>query len=167
MIRGEPVVINIIRWGLPLIDFGGFFSPLKALLAQGKIRSTPEMIYVTLGRAPAHLAKCKWAMATAVEALYWTFVDASHAALIAARVPPPSPEHISGMLREHLVNKGMLDKKYAEWYNEMYVGAHKLMRQEITDVDGRDIQVWRERADEYIREMAIVVKRITGDKYFR
>lgn len=167
MMRGEPVVVNIIRWGLPLIDFGGFFSPLKALLAQGRIKTSPEMIYVTLGRAPSHLAKCKMAMMTSFEALYWSFVDSSHAALIAANVPPPSPEHIPAMLKQHLVERGLLAKRYVDWYADIYGLSHKIMRQEINDIDGKDIQLWRERADEYIREMAIAVKRLVGDKYFR
>jgi len=37
-LRGEPVVMNIIRYGEPLVDFGGFFTPLKVLLQKGKIR---------------------------------------------------------------------------------------------------------------------------------
>ncbi len=54
MLYGDPVVINIIRYGEALIDSGGFFNPLKALLIQGKIRSTPEAVYVALQRAPTH-----------------------------------------------------------------------------------------------------------------
>jgi len=48
LLYGEPVVINIIRYGEVLIDIGGFFNPLKALLIQGKIRSTPEAVYASL-----------------------------------------------------------------------------------------------------------------------
>jgi predicted nucleotidyltransferase len=44
MMKGDPVVINILRHGDPLIDIGGFFAPLKRLLKDGKIRSTPESI---------------------------------------------------------------------------------------------------------------------------
>ena len=162
MMRGEPVVINVIRWGLPLIDFGGFFAPLKALLAQGKIRCTPEMIYITLGRAPTHLARAKINMLNALEAVYWSFVDSSHSALIASEVSPPSPEHIPSLLRSELVDKKLLKGKYVDWYTELYNLTHKVMRGELTDISGNEIQIWRERADEFIREMAIVVKKIKG-----
>ena len=162
MIRGEPVIINIIRWGVPLIDFGGFFAPLKSLLAQGRIKSTPEMIYITLGRGPAHLVRCKANLLSALESVYWCFVDASHAALIAAKISPPSPEHVPAMMREHLVSKGFLKGKYVDWYRELYVEMHKVLHGERVDVDGAEIQEWRKRADEYLREMAIVVKKITG-----
>ena len=162
MIRGEPVVTNIIRWGEPLIDFGGFFAPLKALLAEGKIKSTPEMIFITLGRGPAHLLRCKASILSAMESLYWTFVDASHAALIAAKQSPPSPEHIADSLQEFLVNKKLLDKKYVDWYKGAYAITHKILHQEVTDIKGSELDLWRNRADEYLREMAIVVKKLTG-----
>lgn len=162
MMRGEPVVINIIRWGVPLIDFGGFFSPLKSLLAQGRIKSSPEMIYITLGRAPTHMARCKVSMISALESLYWAFVDSSHSALIAAGISPPSPEHIPSMLRQNLVDKGLLKGKYVDWYRELYTLTHQVMRGELTDVNGAEVQKWRERSDEYVREMALTVKKITG-----
>ena len=31
---GEPVMINVLRYGKPLVDIGGYFEPLKALLAK-------------------------------------------------------------------------------------------------------------------------------------
>ncbi len=161
MIRGEPVVVNIIRFGEALIDFGGFFNPLKVLLAQGKIKNTPETIYITLGRTPQHLVRCKAAMFNAVEAIYWAFVDAAHAALMASKQIPPSPEKISEMLREEFIKKGMLNAKYADWYEEIYKTTHKILHGEIMDVKGKDIDVFRERADEFIRVMAELVDKLT------
>jgi len=162
MMRGEPVVINVIRWGYPLIDFGGFFAPLKSLLAQGKIKATPEMIYITLGRAPTHMARAKLSMLTALESLYWAFVDSSHSALIASEESPPSPEHIPKALEENLVGRKLLKSKYVDWYSELYDLTHKVLRGELTDIDGEEIQKWRVRADEYVREMAIIVKKLKG-----
>ena len=115
MIRGEPVIINIIRWGQPLIDFGGFFTPLKVLLAQGKLKSTPESIYVILQRAPLHLARTRAALLNSIEGLYWAMVDASHAALIAAKHMPPSPEHIPELLEKTFINSRLLHPKYISW----------------------------------------------------
>jgi predicted nucleotidyltransferase len=162
MMRGEPVVLNIIRWGVPLIDFGGFFSPLKHLLIQGRLKGTPEMIYITLGRAPSHMIKSKISMLNSLEAVYWAFVDASHSALIAAKHSPPSPEHIPAAMREALVERGIINKKYLEWYKEIYALTHRAIRGEITDIRGEAVQLWRDRADEFIREMAVAVKKLTG-----
>lgn len=154
MIRGEPLIINIIRYGEPLIDFGGFFTPLKVLLSQGKIRSTPESIYITLGRAPNHLARSKAAVLNAIEGLYWGFVDSAHSALMAAKIVPPSPEHIPDMLKEEFVYKKKLKKEYVAWFEDIYHLAHRIFRNEEVDIKGKDIDVLSERADKFLKEMA-------------
>ena len=108
LMRGDPVVINILRYGEPMIDFAGFFNPLKSLLIKGKIRSTPEAIYSALQRAPVHLARSKLAELSAVEGIYWSMVDAAHAALIAANIPPASPEHVPVDLKQTFVDAKLL-----------------------------------------------------------
>lgn len=156
---GEPVVINVVRYGVALIDFGGFFSPLKVLLAQGKIRPTKEAIYNALRRAPMHLSRARFNILASFESLYWAMVDAAHAALMAAGKTPPSPEHIDVMLQEHFVRKGMLNRKYVEWYKEMYGLAHYVSHGEMTEISGKDIQLYKDRADRFIGEMANLVKK--------
>ncbi|MDP2946530.1 MAG: nucleotidyltransferase domain-containing protein, partial [Nanoarchaeota archaeon] len=106
MMRGDPVVINVLRFGDALIDFGGFFNPLKILLKDGKIRSTPESIYTLLARAPAHMTRANQSMLNVIDGLYWTMVDSAHAALIAAKVMPSSPEEISEVLKKTFVDTG-------------------------------------------------------------
>jgi len=164
MMRGEPVILNIIRYGQPLIDFGGFFNPLKVLLAQGKIKSTPEAIYVILQRAPLHLLRTKAALLNSIEGLYWTMVDSSHAALIAAKKVPPSPEHIPVMLKETFVDAKVLDMKFIDWYRELYTIAHEILHGNIREVRGKDIEVWQQRTDLFLREMAKIVDRIISKK---
>lgn len=158
---GDPVVINVIRYGIALIDFGGFFSPLKILLARGKIRPSPEAIYTALRRAPMHLSRSKFNILASIEALYWSMVDSSHAALMAAGEIPPSPEHIGSMLEQQFVRKGLLKGKYVDWYKEMYALAHYVSHGEILDASGKEIQMYRKRADEFIGEMAGLVKRFS------
>ena len=70
LMRGDPIILNILRNGEALIDAAGFFDPLKFLLIQGKIKSTPEAIYNALQRAPMHLARSKAAELNSIEGLY-------------------------------------------------------------------------------------------------
>ena len=100
--EGDPVAINVLRYGEPLVDYGGLFSPLKVLLKRGKIRPTPEAIYIAMQRAPMHLSRSRYAILGAVEGLYWAMVDSAHAALMAAGHSPPSPEHVYDMLKKVL-----------------------------------------------------------------
>ena len=160
MLRGDPIVINVIRYGEALIDFGGFFNPLKILLQTGRIKPTPEAIYTALQRAPQHLARSKQAELSSVEGIYWAMVDSSHALLIAAKLMPPSPEHIPAFLTEHFVDKKLLDAKYVNWYKEVY-NLHKgIVHGEIKDIRGIDIDIWQDRADEFIRTMARLINEI-------
>lgn len=164
MIRGEPVIINVIRYGIALIDFGGFFNPLKILLANGHIRPTPEAIYNTLNRAPIHLSRAKFSLLSVVESLYWAMVDSSHAALMAAGKTPPSPEHIAPMLKEHFVKKGMLDQKFVDWYKETFALAHYVSHGEVVNLNSKDISTLREHADKFFSEMVSLVKNLTDSK---
>lgn len=159
MIRGEPVIINVIRYGIALIDFGGFFNPMKVLLAMGRIRPTPEAIYAALNRAPMHLSRARFSLLSAVESYYWAMVDSSHAALMAAKKTPPSPEHIAPMLTEHFVKKGLLEEKYVDWYKEMFALAHYVSHGEVVNLTSKEIGLMGERADKFVGEMASVVKK--------
>jgi len=67
LLHGDPVILNILRYGEALIDSGGFFNPLKSLLLQGRIHSTPEAVYSALQRAPGHIARSKAAEISAIE----------------------------------------------------------------------------------------------------
>lgn len=164
MLRGEPVILNIIRWGQPLIDFGGFFTPLKVLLAQGKLKSTPEAVYVMLKRAPLHLARTKASLLNAIEGLYWAMVDSSHAALVAANRMPPSPEQIPELLEETFCKPKWLDPKYVSWYKELYKLAHDIMHGVVTAAPGSLVEKWEARTDEFVGVMAKLIDRVISEK---
>ncbi len=158
LMRGEPTIINMIRYGEAMIDLAGFFNPLKALLIQGKIKSTPESIYACLQRAPMHLMRSKISELNAVDGIFWTMVDSAHAALIAANIPPASPEHIPGDLKETFVNSGKLKMKYVIWYRDVLMLHKKIAHGEVKDLKGVEIDALQERAEEFLGVMANLVK---------
>ncbi len=164
LIRGDPVVINVLRYGESIIDFGGFFSPLKVLLQEGRIKSTPESIYTCLQRAPLHLARSNSAELGAVEGIYWSMVDSAHALLMAASVLPPSPEHIPILLKENFVDKDLLKMKYVIWYRDIYLWHKKIVHGDISQVRGLELDQWQDRADEFMRTMAELINKIIDEK---
>jgi predicted nucleotidyltransferase len=160
LLKGDPVVVNILRYGEAMIDSGGFFNPLKQLLIDGKIRATPEAIYACLQRAPMHFARSKAAELGAIEGLYWTMVDSAHAALIAANVSPPSPEHIPGELKLNFVNPGKLKIKYVDWFRDLNIMHKKIAHGEITDLKGIQIDDWQNKTEDFLRTMAQLVNEL-------
>ncbi|MFH1270002.1 MAG: nucleotidyltransferase domain-containing protein [Nanoarchaeota archaeon] len=157
LMRGDPIILNILRQGESLIDLAGFFEPLKYLLIKGKIKATPEAIYSCLQRAPMHIQRSKTAEMNSVEGLYWAMVDSAHAALIAANISPPSPEHIASELKETFVNSGKLKMKYAVWYRDLLVLHKDIAHGRIHDLKGADIDEWQDRTEEFLEVMARLV----------
>ena len=162
LMRGDPVIINILRYGEAMIDLAGFFNPLKSLLIRGKIKPTPEAIYAALQRAPQHIARSKFSELSAIDGLYWAMVDSAHAALIAVNVSPASPEHIPGDLKEHFVNTGKLKMKYVVWYRDLLVLHKKIAHGEVKDLKGIEIDEWQTKAEDFLQMMAKLVKDIVG-----
>jgi len=160
LIHGDPVVMNILRYGEPLIDLGGFFTPLKFLLEKGRIRSTPEAAFVALQRAPTHLLRSKQAEMGAIEGIYWTMVDSAQAALITAGKTPPSPEHIPELLRETFVDTGMLQSGYARAFEDIFNMHKNISHGKITEVKGAEIDRWQEIAEKFMLEMTTLVSRL-------
>jgi len=164
LMKGDPVVINILRYGEAMVDLAGFFNPLKFLLIGGKIRSTPEAIYNALQRAPMHILRSKNAELSSVEGLYWAMVDSAHAALIAANIIPPSPEHIPINLKEVFVNSGKLKMKHVEWYRELLQLHKKISHGETRDLKGIEIDEWRDKTEEFFKTMTLLVDEIIEKK---
>ena len=164
LMRGDPVVINVLRYGDALIDFGGFFNPLRILLKEGKIRSTPESIYTLLQRAPGHMIRAKQSMLAVVDGLYWTMVDGAHAALIAAEVMPSSPEEIPEILTKTFVKTKMLNKKYVDYYLEIHSVAKEIIHGSLDSLKGKELDDWFSKTDSFLGEMAKLVDRLVDKK---
>jgi len=150
---GEPLVINVLRYGEPLIDLGGFFDPLKVLLAKGKIRPSPEAIFTTMQRSGQHLIRANSNILNSIEGFYWAMVDASHAALMAINVIPPSPEHIAEMLNETFVKEDTLDKKFVEWYELVRKKAKAILHGEVNRMNGFEIEDLQKKSEDFVIEL--------------
>jgi predicted nucleotidyltransferase len=162
IMKGDPVLLNVLRYGEAIIDMAGFFEPLKHLLVAGKIKPTPEAIYTCLQRAPTHLVRSKVSELNSIEGLYWCMVDASHAALIAANEFPPSPEHIPGSLKNVFVDKGQLKMKYVVWYRDLLILHKKIVHGEVKDLKGVEIDEWQQRTEDFLDTMAKLVNDIVN-----
>lgn len=159
LMRGDPVILNVIRYGEELIDFGGFFRPLRFLLLRGKIRPSSEAIVSCLQRAPMHIARSKAAKLGAIEGIFWAMVDTSHAGLLILNVLPPSPEHIPEYLHKYFVNTGELKRKYILWYKEVYELHKKITRGEVSYIKGIEIDDLEQRAQEYFSVMSEIINK--------
>lgn len=156
---GDPIGINILRDGVPLID-SGFFEPLQRLLFTGRIRPTYESIWAYFSRAPRTLYNSKWHMMQATIDLYWAVIDSAHAAIMKMGEIPPRPEDVAAMLNEKLVKKKLLDKKYVHTMEFFYEIFKKIIHREIREIRATDYERYYKAAEAFVKEM----ERILGKK---
>lgn len=160
LMHGDPVILNIIRQGQVLIDIGGFFNPIKSLMVQGMIHSTPEAVYASLQRSPYHLTRSKMSMLNAVEGVYWCMVEAAQAALITLGKLPPSPEHITKMLHENFVETGVLKSDYVKWYHNVFILHKQIAHGDVKVVKASEIEMWQGKAEEFMKKMVELIDKL-------
>jgi predicted nucleotidyltransferase/uncharacterized protein (UPF0332 family) len=157
LLHGDPVVINILRYGEALIDTAGFFNPLKALLLKGKVRSTPEAVNAALQRVPGHLARSQIAEMGAIEGAYWAMVDSAQAALMTAGKMPPSPDHIPQMLKETFVDAGLLKMGYVKSMHDLFKLHKSIMHRQVDKMEGNEIDRWQDIAEKFFMDMTRLI----------
>lgn len=155
---GEPVVINLLRYGVPLIDTG-FFEPIKYLLLAGRIKPTEEAVYNALTRAPWHRVRANSRMLGAVIDFYWVMVDSAHAALMKYGQVPPSPEHVEGLLTDNFVSTRLSNARYVKYYKELWLTAKAVIHGDLMRIGGADYDRYRRMAEEFESEMKRLIER--------
>ncbi|MCF7860656.1 hypothetical protein K9M79_00295 [Candidatus Woesearchaeota archaeon] len=152
---GDPIAINILRDGIPLID-SGFYAPLQVLLYQGRIRPTKEAIYSYFTKAPRSLLSSRMHINSAVLDLYWAVIDSAHATLMTAGEIPPSPAHVSDALRNKFGNK--IDKRFLSIMNEFYKVSKMILHREIKEIKGDHYERYYAEAREFVDEMKRIIE---------
>ncbi len=155
--NGDPIGINILRDGVAIVDTG-FFDPLQILLHKGKIRPTPESIWVYFVRAPNTLHNSKWHIMQATLDLYWAAIDACHAALMKIGEIPPTPEHVADLLHDKLVKKKLLEQKYVLTMREMYKVSKMITHREIREIKGYEYDKYFEMVSDLVGRMRKIIE---------
>ncbi len=155
---GDPVVVNILRDGVAILDIG-LFEPLQVLLKKGRIRPSEESIWRYFGRAPQTLLNSKWHVLQATLDLYWAVIDAAHAALMRAKEVPPTPEHAAEMLERVFVKHNLLEKRYIETMRKFYHLSKMITHREIKEIKGSAYDTYYKEADDFVKRMKRLVER--------
>lgn len=155
---GDPVVINILRDGVSLYDTG-FFAPMQALLMQGRIRPTKESVWTYFGRAPRTLINSRWHILQGTLDLYWAVIDSAHSALMHIGEIPPTPEHVSDLLKEKLVKKRLLEEKYADIMENFYKLMKKITHREIREITGSEYEKLLNDAEDFVKRIRVFIEK--------
>jgi predicted nucleotidyltransferase/uncharacterized protein (UPF0332 family) len=150
--NGDPIAINILRDGVPIID-REFFRPLQLLLYQGRIRPSKESVWSYYYKSSQNMQNSRYNMISAVMDLYWAVIDASHSALMRMNEIPPSPSHVQEMVYDKLIKTGLIEKKYSKTVEKFYDISKKIEYRDIKEIKGRDYDKYYKEANDYIKRM--------------
>ncbi|MBI4016847.1 MAG: hypothetical protein HY363_04090 [Candidatus Aenigmarchaeota archaeon] len=154
---GDPLIVNILRDGVPLHD-SGFFKPAQALLYQGRITPTKESIWSYYVRAPITINNSEWHVLQATLDLYWAVIDSAHAALMKAGVVPPSPGHVADMIAKILVPKGLVDKSAVKTMDFFYHLNKRISHREIQKITGAEYDTYKKQAENFVMKMKKIIQ---------
>lgn len=150
--QGDPIIVNILRDGMPVYD-DGFFAPMQTLLAEGKIRPTKEAVWAYYLRAPKTIKSAQTHLLSAIVDCYWAVIDSAHAALMHHNVIPGAPHLVADLLEEHFADKGKLDKMYVKSLRKFYKLAKEVGHHELNKVSGKEIDDLIKEADDFVKQM--------------
>jgi len=149
---GDPVAVNILRDGVPILG-ADIFRPLQSLLIQGRIKPTHESVWVYFGRAPRTITNSKWHLLQATLDLYWAVIDAAHAALMHIGETPPSPEHAADLLEKRLVRERKLEQRYADTMEKFYKIMKGITHREIKEISGKEYDAYLKEAEDFVNRL--------------
>jgi uncharacterized protein (UPF0332 family)/predicted nucleotidyltransferase len=157
-LKGDPILINMLRDGNPMYD-AGCFGMAKGMLASDKILPESEIVQVYLARGPMSVANAEWNMKQAVIDLHWAVMDAVHSALLHYSIVPESPSAVVELMKYHLVEKGIMHKRYLSVVGEFMNVGRMLMSGEVHKVSGDHYDRYRKEAEDFLHVVKAIVEK--------
>ncbi|NHJ31284.1 MAG: hypothetical protein FK732_00335 [Asgard group archaeon] len=149
----HPIIYNFIKEGDPVYDTG-FFTPFQRLLRKGRIPATREAIESYMEGAPKKLMRAKTVkLLMLAEDCYYAMLNSAQAVLMFMGMEPPVPSKVCDEVDKHLVKPGVLEKKYANWLEDIIDIRKKIEHKEMMDASGVFVDEWINKADEFVNRM--------------
>ncbi len=149
--KGDPVLINILRFGMPIID-KDLVEPMQYLLEIGKIRPTKESIDTYTSRSNTLLDEADFHIREALMDLYYSVVDQVHATLMIQKEMPPSPKDMPKLFRKVFSkNKSLL--KFGSLIEEFYTLSKELEHKNSTNYTGSYYDTMKKKAQRLVSSL--------------
>lgn len=148
--KGDPLILNILRSGVPIYDTG-IIEPMQYLLEIGKIRPTKEAVYNYMARSETLLVETEKHIENAVLDLYYSTIDIIHAVLMTKRMLIVSPKEMPKIFKETF--KGKKIAKYSKTIEEIYKIAKEIEHKKYKEFSGTKYDELRKKTEEMISEI--------------
>lgn len=148
--KGDPVLINVLRYGLPIFD-RDLVEPMQYLLEIGRIKPTRESVYNYMARSETLLNETKRHLLDSILDIYYSLIDMVHASLMIKQITPPSPRDMPKLFKKEF--KGTDMEKYSETIEEFYQIAKDIERKRYSDIDGKDYDKLHKKGKAIIEDL--------------
>ncbi len=154
----EPVLISILRYGVPVYDVG-VFMPAKRMVQRGMVPTTKEAVDKKISAAPRFVEYAISRVKSAAHYLEQAVASAGNAALMMIGRLPVNKEEVADALEATLVARGMLDKSVAEDIRSVHRFAKDveyMSPEEAKDI-GRMVDEYVEKAKRVIEAIKVLI----------
>ena len=161
----EPVLIAILRNGVPVFDVG-VFMPAKRMLLRGKIPTTYEAVDKKITAAPQFVEFAQGRIKSAGHYLEQAMATAGNAALMFMGKMPVNKEDVPKTLQRTFVDQQLLEARYVKGAEEIRVFAKSLEHKkgdELKDV-GAETDKHLKMTDDYVKRMQKLIKELEQRK---
>jgi len=148
--KGDPLLINILREGIPLFD-RNLIETMQYLLEIGKIKPTREAAYNYLSRSETLLEETKKHIHNAVLDLYYATVDIVHATLIVEKITPSSPKEMPRIFKETFKKTKL--EKYSKDIEEIYRISKEIEHTRYSNLNGKEFDKLQTKTKKLIQEL--------------
>ena len=153
--KGDPILINILRYGLPLFD-RDLVEPLQYLLEIGKIKPTIEAANNYISRSQVLMEDTKKHLQNSILDMYYSIIDIVHVCLMVNKITPPSPKEMPKIFKEKFKKTNL--EKYFKIIDEFYKIAKKIEHNMADKIDGKKYDELHEKATNLIKDLTAYSK---------
>lgn len=157
----EPVLIAILRSGVPVFDVG-IFMPAKRMLQRGKIPTTQEAVQKKISAAPQFVDYAESRVKSAGHYLEQAMATAGNAALMYIGRMPQNKEDVPGALDESFVKEKLLEDRYVQDAENIRKFAKEIEHKKGKDLEGIGAEVDKhlKTTNEFVKRMQDLIKEL-------
>jgi len=147
--KGDPVMINVLRFGTPIFD-RDLIEPMKYLLEIGRIKPTRESINNYMVRSETLMEETHKHLQDSVLDLNFALIDMVHSTLMCLKITPPSPKEMPVIFAKTFKNKPLA--KYSKDIKELYDLAKKVEKNKIV-VSGTQVDKLTKKVEKILADL--------------
>ncbi|MCK4550796.1 MAG: nucleotidyltransferase domain-containing protein [Candidatus Aenigmarchaeota archaeon] len=161
----EPVLMAILRNGVPVFDVG-VFMPAKRMLQRGKIPTTKEAVDQKMHAAPEFVKYALGRIKSSGHYMEQAMATAGNAALMFIGRMPQNKEDVPTAIKESFCDQKLLEERFAVEAQKIRDFAKKL--EHIKDEEiiglGAEVDSHLKMTDEFVKRMANLIKELDQKK---